>query len=364
MLTKTKPCTVWTFTLVVSVLMVWTPAVASAQVYESVGIRAQGMGGAFVAVADDATASWWNPAGLAHGAYASAVLEVGTSRQPNSERDAAGSLVPANRSQIRGFAAAFPALALSYYNLTISEVQPLASTAAGVPGRQDPGAGEVRLRSLAVSQFGVTVGQSIGEHLVLASTLKLLHGSRAVATVGAGGASLDGAGALEGGGETHGDLDMGAMAVFGRVRVGLAVKNLREPAFGPADAQDDARLVLRRQARAGAALVSTQWSLSVDADLTRTAGPGSGLSGDLGGGSGGGLAGDERRVAAGGEVWTRGRRMGLRGGVNVSAIGDPRLVLSGGVSVALRSSLSLDAQRTAGADAGRQGWGVGLRTTF
>src|SRR2546428_575593 len=29
-----------------------------------VGARAVGMGGAFVAVADDATAPWWNPAGL------------------------------------------------------------------------------------------------------------------------------------------------------------------------------------------------------------------------------------------------------------------------------------------------------------
>ncbi len=41
---------------------------ASAQIYETVGIRAQGMAGAFVAVADDSTATWWNPAGLATGA--------------------------------------------------------------------------------------------------------------------------------------------------------------------------------------------------------------------------------------------------------------------------------------------------------
>ena len=32
-----------------------------AQIYETVGTRAQGMAGAFVAVADDATAVWWNP---------------------------------------------------------------------------------------------------------------------------------------------------------------------------------------------------------------------------------------------------------------------------------------------------------------
>ena len=38
---------------------------AAAQGFEPVGTRAQGMGGAFVAVADDATATYWNPAGLA-----------------------------------------------------------------------------------------------------------------------------------------------------------------------------------------------------------------------------------------------------------------------------------------------------------
>ena len=39
---------------------------ALAQPYESLGVRALGMGGAFVAVADDATAAYWNPAGLVH----------------------------------------------------------------------------------------------------------------------------------------------------------------------------------------------------------------------------------------------------------------------------------------------------------
>src|SRR5438094_8616567 len=37
-----------------------------AQTFDQVGERAQGMGGAFVAVADDASAIYWNPAGLAN----------------------------------------------------------------------------------------------------------------------------------------------------------------------------------------------------------------------------------------------------------------------------------------------------------
>ncbi|PWT84196.1 MAG: hypothetical protein C5B57_05305, partial [Blastocatellia bacterium] len=51
------------------------PSAARAQVYETAGIRAQGLGGAFVAVADDATATWWNPAGLASGAFFNGVFE-------------------------------------------------------------------------------------------------------------------------------------------------------------------------------------------------------------------------------------------------------------------------------------------------
>src|SRR5258705_16849 len=36
---------------------------------QPVGARALGMGGAFTAVADDATAPWWNPAGMAYLPY-------------------------------------------------------------------------------------------------------------------------------------------------------------------------------------------------------------------------------------------------------------------------------------------------------
>src|SRR5437762_12072611 len=50
------------------------PSEARGQTTEVVGVRAQGMGGAFTAVADDATATWWNPAGLARGAYFNAIV--------------------------------------------------------------------------------------------------------------------------------------------------------------------------------------------------------------------------------------------------------------------------------------------------
>ena len=49
-------------------------APASAQV----GTRASGMAGAYVGVADDATAVYWNPAGVATGALVSVVGTVST----------------------------------------------------------------------------------------------------------------------------------------------------------------------------------------------------------------------------------------------------------------------------------------------
>ena len=110
----------------------------------------------------------------------------------------------------------------------------------------------VRLRSIALSQFGATVGQSLGDHLVVASTLKLVRAGRRGSTSG-GADLLDQADDLDVDGETHGDLDLGAMAAFGTLRLGVSVQ-----------ARDDAgvrraattRFELERQARAGVALTA------------------------------------------------------------------------------------------------------------
>ena len=107
---------------------------ASAQTFESVGVRAQGLGGAFVAVADDATASWWNPAGLATGAYLSSIVEHVTPHNPGES--------PGRRPRIRtaagDFAVSFPALGLSYYRLRVSEIAGPGSTVTAPGNRQDP----------------------------------------------------------------------------------------------------------------------------------------------------------------------------------------------------------------------------------
>jgi hypothetical protein len=323
---------------------------AGAQTSEAVGVRAQGMAGAFTAVADDATATWWNPAGLAGGAYGNAILEYGTEHQPKDERDSNNLAVPSQRLDTRGFAAAFPALGISYYHLRVSEIQPVTSTATPTGGRQDPGTVVVREQSIALSQFGATIGQSIGQHFVIGSTVKVVQGSRAAADAPASSASLDQASELDGPTETHVGFDLGAMASFGKVRVGLTVRNVTEMDFGVGDTE----VTLKRQARVGAAystgrrgVIGTA-TLAVDGDLTTTTT----------------VLGDERRLAVGGEIWVASQRVGLRGGVNTNTVGARQTALSGGLSGMLLKHTFVDAQATGGTDTGRRGWAFDLRVTF
>jgi len=314
---------------------------AAAQTSEAVGVRAQGMGGAFTAVADDATAAWWNPGGLAAGAYFNTIIEVGTRREPASRDTVSGW-----KTGTRGFSIAYPALALSYYGLSVSQIQPVSSTGGGPAGRQDKGPVDVRLRSLVLNQFGATVGQSLGKHLVVATTLKLVRGSVGTDVRPASGTSLDAAADLNRHTETHTGLDVGAMAKFGPLRLGLMVRNAREATFG----ESDETMTLARHGRAGIAVSSRSSLLTVaaDMDLTTTVLP----------------TGETRRFAAGGEAWTPTRRIGLRGGVNVNTIGAARPSVSGGVSAAVRSGTFVDASGAVGSDETQRGWGFALRVTF
>ena len=121
--------------LLVLALLVCTlvaPRPAAAQPFDAVGTRAQGMAGAFVAVADDATATWWNPAGLATGAYLNAIIERGESR---SRR------IPLRLPARRGGPARqvlpspIPRSGLSYYRVRVSQVAPRSTVYRGTPAR-------------------------------------------------------------------------------------------------------------------------------------------------------------------------------------------------------------------------------------
>jgi hypothetical protein len=322
------------------------PSAADAQIYEILGTRAKGMGGAFVAVADDADAAWWNPAGLAGGPYFNAIVAYDQTEDPHP--DTPGQ--PAWRSAAPSVVFAFPSLALSYYRFRLSELSRLEPAASGAPDREDPGSADLRLGSFVVDQWGMSVGQSLTDHLVVASTVKLVHGSYATAPVAAGDASLDRAEGLDGPSHTQLDLDLGVMAVLGRTRLGLAIKNLREPVFGAgADTVE-----LPMQARLGASVTAgargrgDALTLAFDADLTRTPT----------------ALGDQRRVAAGAEAWMARRRLGLRGGVNANTVGAARFSASGGVSIAVHTGFYVDGQASWPSGEGRGGWGLATRVTF
>jgi len=282
-----------------------SPTPAAAQTTDAIGVRAQGMAGAFTAVADDATAGWWNPAGLAGGALFNGLVEYGRPEKAQPE-------------SVRGFAAAYPALGVTYYRLPLSQIRVATSTGLPPTGRQDES---------VLSLYGATVGQSLGDHLVLGTTLKLLHADT-----------------------TNVGLDVGAMASFGPARFGLTVRDLTEPDFG----SGDRAFTLGRHARAGFALSSGRRgvvgtaTVAVDADLTTMRS----------------VDGEERMVAVGAEAWTPRRTFGIRGGLSKNTVGSAARQQSGGVSLLLRSGTYVDAYLSGGNDEARHGWGIALRVTF
>src|SRR5438874_13382067 len=108
---------------------------AVAQTEPPVGVRATGMGGAFVAVADDASAVFWNPAGLASGSYFSLALDANRLETPDSTS------FPHRRSAFM-LAIGAPALGLSYFSTTVSRAAAVSTVEPAV------GAGTIRVERL------------------------------------------------------------------------------------------------------------------------------------------------------------------------------------------------------------------------
>jgi hypothetical protein len=327
--------------LAASLVVVSRPA--HAQLYEAVGSRAQGMGGAFVAVSDDASATWWNPAGLATGAYFGGLIERNRLDQP---ADPVGR-EPRFRSEVHSVAAAFPAMGVSYYRFNINEIR--TPTGGDSGGRQEEGVPET-LRAARLTAFGVTFGQSLGRHVVLGSTLRLIRaGAMSSADTGTSdplGAAADLSVPLQ----TRGDIDLGVMLSAGHLRLGGALRHVAQPSFG--NGAD--RYELARQGRVGMALVSSgsgsasRVVLAADADVTTTAT----------------AAGESQRIALGAEGWLRGRGLGVRAGVSKNTVGNRAASSSVGLSVALRKSTYVDGVLMNGRDRSLNGWGVSLRVAY
>jgi hypothetical protein len=314
---------------------------ARAQPFESVGSRAQGMGGAFVGVADDASAVYWNPGGLASGAYFSLVLDR-TSGESVPDGDPRGG---SHSGWLLALSA--PAIGLSYYRLRENIAVPV--TAGVLVGSADSAAEAMRLESLVTHHAGATLVQSIVGGVSVGATVKLVRGIAAVETfLDADAEDLLGERDMIGEASNRFDADVGVLASAGVLRAGLTVRNLVEPAF---ESPGGTELKLERQARAGVSLLLTgRWLAAADVDLTEQRG----------------AFGDVRSVAVGVEGGLA-TRVFARAGFRFNAAGGDtsrQPVATFGGSYAAMGSLLVDAQVTVGSDKGSPGWGVAGRVVF
>ena len=287
----------------------FTPQLSTPQTFGGVGERAQGMAGAFVAVADDASAVYWNPAGLG--------WPVG------SVFDAQFGIA----DETVFFAAALPALGLSFYRLP---------TVSASERRQNEGSGKVPIRSFSTGNVGVTINQTVVNGLVIGTTLRVVRG-----------------GFEHQPGRTTLDLDAGAMYSVQAFRVGLTARNLRQPRF---DDDEFGPFSIDWQVRVGVALVPRSlpagvhgpFSLAFDVDLTRNAG----------------LARERRDASVGGEYWLVQGRIGVRTGLRWNTLEGQERGVSGGFTFQLPHSVFMDGHLTKVKDSTETEWGLGARVTF
>lgn len=310
----------------------------SAQSFEAVGVRALGMAGAFVGVANDASAGYWNPAGLARGDFFSALVE-----RTNGDVRLIGETlpeVPAMQASGTLVAVGVPSIGMSYYRLTSATRRLRPDAAVLAP---------TVLESLVTSQFGVTLLQSLSDNLVVASTFKVVHGvvKRGTADFEVPAEeALDSLDDLDGQGSTKFDLDLGVMLSVGVARIGVTARNMREAEF---ETPEDDRLTLERQVRVGFAVLPTRGTtIAVDLDLQRTPS----------------AIGDQRHLAVGAEQWLAQRRLGVRGGLRMNTIDELRPSASGGLSLGLTRTFFVDLQVTRGGDDADRAWSVGGRIGY
>jgi hypothetical protein len=267
------------------------------------------MGGAFVAVADDATAVFWNPAGLVGGNVVGGTIDWGRFQFGN--RQATPIPGPSEGSANLTALGAWPVgLSLGRFNSTV-----LVNDAAG----------ETTAFNVRTTHMGITVLQSLVENLVIGSTFKYVRG-RTDRAPAEGGTVAD---ALERGSDLEGrvghafDFDIGLMADMQQLRVGFTMRNVRQPTFGVVEENE---ITLKRRSRLGVAVLPTPGLVfAMDLDLDTA---------DLG-------DGPSRMLAFGGEA-RLGTRLSVRSGVRWSVEGERRLVKAAGASYMIRPRMWVD----------------------
>ena len=181
------------------------------------GVRAAGMSGAFTAVADDASAVFWNPGGLAKGAFFGLLIDRNT-----ADEGSAGAI-----------ALVTPAVGLSYYRTATGELL----------GNRE---------GFVTHNAGLTIVHSLTNSISVGTTWKLVQGEAGLFST------------------NKFDADLGVMAAGSVGKIGVSVRNLFEPKF----TAPGGLIQLDRQIRLGLALNITRGSMvTADVDLTETAIP-------------------------------------------------------------------------------------------
>jgi hypothetical protein len=305
------------------------PGPAAGQAFDSLGSWALGMAGAFVAVADDPSAAWWNPAGLASGQPGSVTLEwLGVGR---SDLDQAA--MPGHWRRTSRFASlgTWP-VGLSVVDIDESRIATHLSGA--------------RATRLSTRHYAASVLQTVADGVVVGTTLRYVRGTAASHEISGSTETADAVFEVlaRGPAPSRGavDLDLATMVDLGRVRLGGTVRNLRTPTF--TDVAGIA-ITVPRESRVGvSAMPSDGLTFALDLDVAPVE-RASGRSQVV-------ALGVERRVTT---------RATARAGVRRNLVGDEAWVAAAGVSVAVRRGAWLDGHATWGHSPSERGFGVAVR---
>ncbi len=320
---------------------------ARGQSFETVGVRALGMAGAFVAVADDATAVYWNPAGLATGPFFTLLGERQTTEATSPPDDPTQGGYRAGATII---ALGTPPLGLTYYQLSSRELLPHQDVGAEAgSGRKEERGPVVQAASLVTNHAGVSMVQSLAQGVAVGATFRFVRGSAGLEDrpdVQDLSDELGQLGRLERRSRSTFDLDAGAMVAIGRLRGGLVVRNLREPVF---ETPTGVQLGPKRLVRAGVAVMADdRLTIACDVDLSRSVT----------------AVGERRNIAIGAERWWLDRRVAVRGGLRANTIDAARVVAAGGLSMRAWSRVAIAGQVTRGPEGADRGWGLAASVQF
>jgi len=313
------------------------------------GARAAALGGAFTAVADDATAFHWNPAGLAQGPF----LRLGFSASGGFEdRDELVNALRAGRADAPGSLSSDRAIgfsgSLTLFGFSIYQFRYTAETLS---------AGRLGSQALETLEIGASFVQSLPvDDLTVGVNLRYVRGNafagaRAAQEIPAPERNVSdlvrAATATNGHTEAEPAFDLGILYQPREfIRFGFAARNLNRPTFHSDHGES---LYLDRQARVGVAFFAPgPLVVSADVDLSarQTELPGGGW----------------REVSVGAEkTWSALPRLSLRGGLRAEfgAGGLERPALSAGIGVRL-ADFELSVAGSAAGARERVGFWAGL----